>query len=59
MSVLVFATVSVFRMAPLPEPVADLAINLPELVTDDTAMLELPKGLLQLPVGASLLFVES
>jgi len=56
--ILVFALVSVFRMALLPEPAADLAINLPELVTDGTTMLELPEGIFQLPVSASFLFVK-
>ena len=56
--VLMFVLASVFRMALLPEPAADLAVNLPELVTDDTTMLKLPEGLLQLPVSAGLLFVE-
>jgi len=58
MFVLVFVLVSVFRVTLLPEPAAEFAINLPELATDDTAMLELPEGLLQLPVSASLLFVK-
>lgn len=47
-----------FRMALLPEPTAEFAINLPEFVTDDTTMLELPEGLLQLPVSTSLFFVK-
>jgi len=33
-------------------------VNPPELTMDDTAMLELPEGLLQLPVSVSLLFIK-
>ena len=50
--------VSVFRMTPLPEPVADLAISLMELVTDGATMVEFPQGLPQLPVSVNFLLVE-
>jgi hypothetical protein len=55
---LVFALVSTFWMTLLPEPVADLAISLPELVTDDATMMKLPEGPLQLPVSVNFLFVK-
>jgi hypothetical protein len=54
----IFVLVSVFFMTLLSEPTADLAVSPPELAIDDTAILELPEGLLQSPVSVSFLFVK-
>lgn len=50
--------VSMFFMAVLSEPMADLAVRLAEFMADGTTVPVLPEGLLQLPMSAILLYVK-
>jgi len=58
MLVPVSVLVSMFFMAVLSEPTADLAIRLAEFMADSTTVPVLPEGLLQLPVSTNFLYVK-